>query len=388
MKTTFGARLKKCRKDNGYTQQELAEIIGVSVQAVSKWETDAGMPDISQIVPLSRALNVSADMLLGIADESAEEEFNAVHRKCMAIESCGPSNWPPKAEAAEKGFCMMYDFFSMHPNNPHAAKYLLDMAEMYWGKFNVFADEASAVKECERFAICIFRNSNDADLLAEARFLIASIWTRAGQTEKANDALSKMPFRYGDRCYWSAEVAEKAGDFEQVEALCKESFTHRARFISRCLRLMARLPSKTEEEKIEYEEYMLRLINAFLTGGDGMPYRQIYQKLSLLSGLVKRNWRLKRIDRALDCFQELIETAEAYLAFLDGGCNGTTLLLLDDAPEPCRDTNGISFRREMVSGILHRTVDYGRQMTEAERNDPFSELIIKAEAICKRISEQ
>ena len=73
---TFGQRLKKYRKINDFTQQELAEMIGVSTQAISKWETDSGMPDISQIVPLTRVLCISADILLGVVDENDDGEFD------------------------------------------------------------------------------------------------------------------------------------------------------------------------------------------------------------------------------------------------------------------------------------------------------------------------
>ena len=46
---TIGQTIKLYRKEKALTQGQLAELIGVSTQAISKWETDAGMPDISQI---------------------------------------------------------------------------------------------------------------------------------------------------------------------------------------------------------------------------------------------------------------------------------------------------------------------------------------------------
>lgn len=46
------------------TQVELAKSIGVSMQAISKWETDVGLPDITQIIPLCIALDISTDELL------------------------------------------------------------------------------------------------------------------------------------------------------------------------------------------------------------------------------------------------------------------------------------------------------------------------------------
>ena len=78
MKTTFGQRLKTFRKNSQFTQQELAEMIGVSNQAISKWETDTGMPDISQIVPLAHVLHVSTDALVGISDDHLDDEFERI----------------------------------------------------------------------------------------------------------------------------------------------------------------------------------------------------------------------------------------------------------------------------------------------------------------------
>ena len=56
--------IKRLREAKGVTQAELAEQIGVSSKAVSKWETSKGLPDISLIEPLSHALGVSVMELM------------------------------------------------------------------------------------------------------------------------------------------------------------------------------------------------------------------------------------------------------------------------------------------------------------------------------------
>ena len=58
MKETMGQIIRRLRRERGFTQEELAEHIGVTFQAVSKWENDTGMPDISQIVPLASVFEV------------------------------------------------------------------------------------------------------------------------------------------------------------------------------------------------------------------------------------------------------------------------------------------------------------------------------------------
>jgi DNA-binding XRE family transcriptional regulator/desulfoferrodoxin (superoxide reductase-like protein) len=59
-----GSVIKNLREAKGLTQGELAEKIGVSGKAVSKWETGKGLPDISLIEPLSTALSVSVMELM------------------------------------------------------------------------------------------------------------------------------------------------------------------------------------------------------------------------------------------------------------------------------------------------------------------------------------
>ena len=64
LKMTFGEKLKKARIEAGFTQEELAGKLTVSRAAIAKWESDRGMPDITNLKALAAALNVSIDYLL------------------------------------------------------------------------------------------------------------------------------------------------------------------------------------------------------------------------------------------------------------------------------------------------------------------------------------
>ena len=61
----IGQKIKELRKKADMTQDRLAEYLGVSAQAVSKWEVGSASPDLSLIAPLCRLLGCSADELLG-----------------------------------------------------------------------------------------------------------------------------------------------------------------------------------------------------------------------------------------------------------------------------------------------------------------------------------
>lgn len=61
---TLGRRIAQLRKAQGFTQEVLAESLGVTAQAVSKWENDQSCPDIMTLPMLARCLEVSVDTLL------------------------------------------------------------------------------------------------------------------------------------------------------------------------------------------------------------------------------------------------------------------------------------------------------------------------------------
>ena len=105
-----GQTIKKLREDKGITQTQLAEQIGVSSKAVSKWETSKGLPDISLIEPLSKALGVSVMELMSgdtvinknISSNILFSKFyvcpvcgNVIHSTGAAVVSCCGIALPP-----------------------------------------------------------------------------------------------------------------------------------------------------------------------------------------------------------------------------------------------------------------------------------------------------
>ena len=68
-KTTLGQKIGALRKEKGWTQEELSERLGVSPQAVSKWENDVSCPDIMLLPEIARLFNVTTDNILGCEPE-------------------------------------------------------------------------------------------------------------------------------------------------------------------------------------------------------------------------------------------------------------------------------------------------------------------------------
>lgn len=73
---TFAEKLKELRKQSGISQEKLAEKLGVSRQAVTKWERDLGVPDIENIIAISKLFDVSMDELFSNErSEKKERDF-------------------------------------------------------------------------------------------------------------------------------------------------------------------------------------------------------------------------------------------------------------------------------------------------------------------------
>ena len=68
VKMSIGERITQLRQENNMSQLQLAEVLGVSRQAVSKWESTQSIPDLYNILQLSALFNVSVDYLIGLTD--------------------------------------------------------------------------------------------------------------------------------------------------------------------------------------------------------------------------------------------------------------------------------------------------------------------------------
>ena len=81
-KQTFGTMIATMRKENGMTQLQLAEKMGVTDKAVSKWERDLSFPDINSIPKLADVFNVTVDELMQV---KADRQVNAENNKVLEI---------------------------------------------------------------------------------------------------------------------------------------------------------------------------------------------------------------------------------------------------------------------------------------------------------------
>lgn len=140
----FAENLRTVRKEKGLSQEDLAELLQVSRQAVSKWEQGIGYPEMEKMLLLAQALCVSLDDLMGLAPQSAAPapQSTPVTGKVLIRSQDGRSLVNcEKVRSAP---------VSKKPGEPHFALFGIDCVT-FWGDNTTllgwYADEDSVQRE-------------------------------------------------------------------------------------------------------------------------------------------------------------------------------------------------------------------------------------------------
>lgn len=94
---TLGEKLSKLRKENNYTQEQLADVLGVSRQAISKWESNITYPGTDKLIRISELFNCSLDYLLKDTEETyarqQSDEVTNFFGKCLRERMSDKTVW-------------------------------------------------------------------------------------------------------------------------------------------------------------------------------------------------------------------------------------------------------------------------------------------------------
>ena len=98
---TFGEKLRESRKKAGLSQEELAEKLNVSRQAITKWETDNGIPDISNLMSISNLFSISVDDFIS-EEKTAQVVKSRVYESVTEYDIDGKKNFDIKLGSAHQ----------------------------------------------------------------------------------------------------------------------------------------------------------------------------------------------------------------------------------------------------------------------------------------------
>ena len=97
---TLGERIQELRKNEGLSQEALGEALGVTRQSISKWESDAAIPELDKLIAMSRLFRLTVGELLGVEDPG-EPHRELTDRELQALAAIAEKLTPPAQEARD-----------------------------------------------------------------------------------------------------------------------------------------------------------------------------------------------------------------------------------------------------------------------------------------------
>ena len=145
--------LRKYRMEKGYTQEEVAQVLGITPQSISKWERAESFPDITFLPAIANLYETSIDALIGMDTIRAEETRVRIHRTANELERNGAY------AAAEQVY---RDALKIYPNKPGMMLGLagaLALQKKYeeaivWAEAGLSVSDNDAQKATVRAALC------------------------------------------------------------------------------------------------------------------------------------------------------------------------------------------------------------------------------------------
>lgn len=222
MANSIGQTIRRLRKERNLTQDELAEQLNVTAQAVSKWENETGLPDISQIIPLASVFGVSTDILFGIEETSENDEALRIVQKADAIKEYGKQNTYLRA------YDMMIDGLKKYPNNMTLLNNCIRLGLALALPENGYLYSAERAKEiCAetiRQANLIISYSKNISEIMTARQALIFLYSSEGRYDKASVEALNFPARTDLTLYSNmARVNEYMGNHaREITYLCSD----------------------------------------------------------------------------------------------------------------------------------------------------------------------
>ncbi len=176
---SIGSNIRRLRREKDITQEQLAEYLGISSRAVSQWECERTMPDISQIPSLCHFFGVASDTLLGIDLERNDAEIGKYIDKANSFLKKGEF---------EKHTEILREANREYPGNYNL---MLKLASAIVGEYSRkrITDYGEVYDLCNR----ILSECIDDTVRYKTLRLLATAYGYAGETEKENETARKLP---------------------------------------------------------------------------------------------------------------------------------------------------------------------------------------------------
>lgn len=314
----IGDNIRIARKRKGLTQEELAGQIGVTSQAVSRWESGAGLPDISLIVPIAQVLSVSTDMLFGMDSEGNDNRLLIqIGNQYQEIKAKFAD---PKEAALEK--CKYLEAeWDKDPGNFVFAMSLVERTadlSRYVDFENYQCDWETRKNKAIRAGMQVIRFCSQKMLLERTHFALAWIYIHEKDFVSAREHIEHLPSVKENRLQESilAQVASFEQGVEGMKVVLRGNLQNMARVLNKEILYAVETMSwkDTPEHAVEFATWGLGLMRQFCGKKELIPYCRGFFR-DIYKFVLHADLRMENFEQAKRHWQELCEGMQMHYRY-------------------------------------------------------------------------
>lgn len=245
----IGQKIKELRHENNLTQEQLAEQLGVSFQAVSRWENNTTYPDITLLPIIASMFNVTTDYLLDINSYKMKEEIDKVVEQDNLLSNQG------KIKEREN---LLLEALKKYPNNWELKSRLLEVYHVQT------ANDEKTDEYYQQKAIALGNNILDKCNIDEYRYsainTLCFVYDWIGEVDKAKKVVEKLPGSFTTKDYLMLELVK--GDERNIK--CAEYITTLVELFHFTIGTMRLTP----KDRIEARQKEIKILNIIFDNDD------------------------------------------------------------------------------------------------------------------------
>ena len=327
----IGKRIKELRKKNDFTQEKLADYLGVTYKAVSKWECGVTVPDLSLIISLAKLLHVTTDELLGL--KSADNDQRRVELETLYKKTWETGDLEERRRVSQ----MAVAEFPGDMNYMDQLAWATAMCSfLYEDDETYIAEQEKAIKMFE----CVIENAPDERIKASSIQGIVQYLSFRGRNNEALEYAKQYPENYS--------VSR-----DDIMLSCLQGDERKIYSQKMLDGLLTDIVNKIERSSIEACIAQEQIINAVIADGN-----YLYYNTFLVDNYVARAElyiRENDPEKAMEALKKAQKFAMDYDAFI-------------------KNNTSYHFTSPLLSAVTYNTADICRSGTTT-RHEDFTEYL-------------
>lgn len=290
----IGLKIKELRHENNLTQEELANQLGVSFQAISRWENGNSLPDITLLPVIANMFDVTVDYLLDLDVDifKKNEELNKIIEKDNEL-------WN-KGKVKKRGKLLL-ESLKKYPNSWDLKNRLLSVYHVQTA--NGTNEDHFYQQKTIELGQHILEKCNIDSIRYYAIDTLCFVYEWIGETDKAKKIIENLPDPFTNKNYLMMQILHK----EERTKACKEYIT----MIIEMLGITINYMYLKHEEKIQVLKKYIDILNVIFEDNDHYYYNwrisDSYENIAKLYALMNnKKEMLNNLEKAFEYAQKVM----------------------------------------------------------------------------------